>query len=164
MRRKNSVCALLVAISISAASAATATPSTGLGIPPSDLGSAQKHEESPSELDTNHPVQSDLCGRRGEGRHRRNQGPGCNGSKSEGCGKSEGRNGRETKYRINRRASSLSLLSRKGSRILGQRAAVIGGKEQLPVGVSIHTDTSPAAHRYRDQRDGFAVHRCALVR
>jgi membrane protein involved in colicin uptake len=44
MRRNNSICALLVAISISAASAATATASTG--IPPSDVGSAQKHERT----------------------------------------------------------------------------------------------------------------------
>jgi hypothetical protein len=99
---------------------------------------SEAREGSPAELDTNDPVQSDVCGRRGEGRG----GPGCNGSKGEGCSKSEGCNGSETKHRINRGASSLSLPSRKRPRILGQRAAVIGGKEQLSVGASIHADTS----------------------
>jgi hypothetical protein len=44
MRRKVSICTLLVAISISAASAATAAP--GIGSSPSNVGSAQKHERT----------------------------------------------------------------------------------------------------------------------
>jgi hypothetical protein len=46
MKQEISICALLLAISISAATAATATPGTGLGNPPSNIGSAKKHERT----------------------------------------------------------------------------------------------------------------------
>ena len=46
MKREISICALLLAISVSAATAATATPGTGLGSPPSNVGSAKKHERT----------------------------------------------------------------------------------------------------------------------